>query len=188
MKYANGRVSDVQIAYIGGGSRGWAWTFMTDLALEPSMSGTIRLYDIDEDVYKRQFTTSSLSQVRAAFSVYSWFSICGINSAFTFSGTFPATSGRMESLSKTALVSTTASAGRFGICRLVFGMLTLLTIRSRPHRALIRRMPSSPVGFSSTSSSPAKSLWLFSRRFFRSFFLQSTVVRPYFQPSTVQRS
>lgn len=41
-------VSDVQIAYIGGGSRGWAWTFMTDLALEPSMSGTIRLYDIDE--------------------------------------------------------------------------------------------------------------------------------------------
>ena len=40
-------VSDVKIAYIGGGSRGWAWTFMTDLALEPSMSGTIRLYDID---------------------------------------------------------------------------------------------------------------------------------------------
>lgn len=48
MKYANGKVSDVQIAYIGGGSRGWAWTFMTDLALEPQMSGTIRLYDIDE--------------------------------------------------------------------------------------------------------------------------------------------
>jgi len=41
-------VSDVKIAYIGGGSRGWAWTFMTDLALEPSMSGVIRLYDIDE--------------------------------------------------------------------------------------------------------------------------------------------
>ena len=41
-------VSDVRIAYIGGGSRGWAWTFMTDLALEPSLSGTIRLYDIDE--------------------------------------------------------------------------------------------------------------------------------------------
>ena len=48
MKYANNRCSDVQIAYIGGGSRGWAWTFMTDLALEPSMSGTIRLYDIDK--------------------------------------------------------------------------------------------------------------------------------------------
>ena len=40
-------VSDLQIAYIGGGSRGWAWTFMTDLAMEKNMSGTIRLYDID---------------------------------------------------------------------------------------------------------------------------------------------
>lgn len=48
MKYQNGKMSDVQIAYIGGGSRGWAWTFMTDLALEPDMSGTIHLYDIDK--------------------------------------------------------------------------------------------------------------------------------------------
>lgn len=42
------RVSDLKIAYIGGGSRGWAWTFMTDLAMEPALSGTIRLYDIDK--------------------------------------------------------------------------------------------------------------------------------------------
>ena len=41
------QVSDIQIAYIGGGSRGWAWTFMTDLALDEQISGTIRLYDID---------------------------------------------------------------------------------------------------------------------------------------------
>lgn len=47
MKYENEKVSDVQIAYIGGGSRGWAWTFMTDLAMEPALSGTIRLYDIN---------------------------------------------------------------------------------------------------------------------------------------------
>lgn len=47
MKYLDNFADDVQIAYIGGGSRGWAWTFMTDLALEKSMSGTIRLYDID---------------------------------------------------------------------------------------------------------------------------------------------
>ena len=47
MNYANNKVSDVQIAYIGGGSRGWAWTFMTDLALDDAISGTIRLYDID---------------------------------------------------------------------------------------------------------------------------------------------
>lgn len=49
MKYADNHVSDVQIAYIGGGSRGWARTFMTDLAMEPQMEGTIRLYDIDRE-------------------------------------------------------------------------------------------------------------------------------------------
>ncbi len=38
---------DISIAYIGGGSRGWAWTFMTDLALDDEISGTVRLYDID---------------------------------------------------------------------------------------------------------------------------------------------
>ena len=47
MEYANGKVKDLQIAYIGGGSRGWAWTFMTDLAMDEELSGTIRLYDID---------------------------------------------------------------------------------------------------------------------------------------------
>lgn len=52
MKYNNGKVSEVKIAYIGGGSRGWAWTFMTDLAMEPSMSGTISLYDIDQEAAK----------------------------------------------------------------------------------------------------------------------------------------
>jgi len=52
MVYENGKAKDVQIAYIGGGSRGWAWTFMTDLALEEQMSGTIRLYDIDAHAAK----------------------------------------------------------------------------------------------------------------------------------------
>ncbi|HAN43912.1 MAG TPA: alpha-glucosidase/alpha-galactosidase [Ruminococcaceae bacterium] len=48
MKYENNKMHDVKIAYIGGGSRGWAWTFMTDLSMEPALSGTIRLYDIDQ--------------------------------------------------------------------------------------------------------------------------------------------
>jgi len=46
------KVKDLQIAYIGGGSRGWAWTFMTDLALEEDLSGCIRLYDIDIEAAK----------------------------------------------------------------------------------------------------------------------------------------
>ena len=49
MRYEDKRVNDIRIAYIGGGSRGWARTFMTDLAMESSISGTIRLYDIDAE-------------------------------------------------------------------------------------------------------------------------------------------
>ncbi len=30
MKYEDNKVTDIRIAYIGGGSRGWAWSFMTD--------------------------------------------------------------------------------------------------------------------------------------------------------------
>ena len=37
----------VTIAYIGGGSKGWAWNLMSDLAHEPQLHGTVRLYDLD---------------------------------------------------------------------------------------------------------------------------------------------
>ena len=47
MKYYSGTIADCKIAYIGGGSRGWAWRLMADLAMEPELSGTIALYDID---------------------------------------------------------------------------------------------------------------------------------------------
>ena len=49
MKYEGSAVKDLQVAYIGGGSRDWAWCFMRDLALEEQMEGTIRLYDIDRE-------------------------------------------------------------------------------------------------------------------------------------------
>ncbi|TCW31301.1 glycosyl hydrolase family 4, partial [Thermohydrogenium kirishiense] len=47
MKYVDNKVLDLNIAYIGGGSRGWAWNLMTDLAKEENISGTVKLYDID---------------------------------------------------------------------------------------------------------------------------------------------
>ncbi len=47
MKHNNNRVEAIKIAYIGGGSRGWAWKLMADLALEPDLSGKVDLYDID---------------------------------------------------------------------------------------------------------------------------------------------
>ncbi len=38
---------DLKIAYVGGGSRGWAWGLMSDLASETELGGTVFLYDID---------------------------------------------------------------------------------------------------------------------------------------------
>ena len=43
----------LRICYIGGGSRGWAWKFMGDLAMDPDMGGEVRLYDIDESAARR---------------------------------------------------------------------------------------------------------------------------------------
>lgn len=47
MRFYKNKVSDIRIAYIGGGSRGWAWDIMNDLALEEQLSGEVRLFDID---------------------------------------------------------------------------------------------------------------------------------------------
>jgi alpha-galactosidase/6-phospho-beta-glucosidase family protein len=47
MIYEGNSVKDIKITYIGGGSRGWAWGLMSDLATEESLSGTVCLYDID---------------------------------------------------------------------------------------------------------------------------------------------
>ncbi len=49
MKFNKENASDIKIAYIGGGSRGWAISFIKDLACEQSLSGTIKLYDIDKE-------------------------------------------------------------------------------------------------------------------------------------------
>ena len=38
---------NLQLAYVGGGSKDWAMKLMYDLALEPELCGTVRLYDID---------------------------------------------------------------------------------------------------------------------------------------------
>ena len=49
MRYTKKGVTGVKIAYIGGGSRGWAWGLMSDLASNKDMSGDVYLYDIDFD-------------------------------------------------------------------------------------------------------------------------------------------
>ena len=47
MKFSQGKAEEIKIAYIGGGSRGWAWGLMSDLASCDDISGQVALYDID---------------------------------------------------------------------------------------------------------------------------------------------
>lgn len=60
---------DLNIAYIGGGSRGWAWGLMRDLAMEEALCGVVRLYDIDMDAAKtNQVIGTRISENPAALS------------------------------------------------------------------------------------------------------------------------
>ena len=52
MLHSKDCVKDIKIAYIGGGSRGWAWTLMNDLAKAEDLSGDVFLYDIDFEAAK----------------------------------------------------------------------------------------------------------------------------------------
>ena len=52
MKKENGKVVDMKIAYVGGGSRAWARKLMNDLALEENICGTVALYDINTEAAK----------------------------------------------------------------------------------------------------------------------------------------
>ncbi len=53
MRYFEDRFTGLTVAYIGGGSRGWAWGFMKDLARDGQMEGVVRLYDIDRDAAEK---------------------------------------------------------------------------------------------------------------------------------------
>ena len=53
MSNLKNRARELNVAYIGGGSRGWAWGFMMDLAMDGDLCGTVRLYDIDRSAAKR---------------------------------------------------------------------------------------------------------------------------------------
>ncbi len=56
IEYKEGKATNVKIAYIGGGSRGWAWGLMSDLVSNKDVSGKVFLYDIDFDAAKKNET------------------------------------------------------------------------------------------------------------------------------------
>ena len=53
IEFNGNKAENIKIAYIGGGSRGWAWKLMTDLAMADDISGEVALYDIDYEASKK---------------------------------------------------------------------------------------------------------------------------------------
>lgn len=103
MQYSDNRVKDIHITYIGGGSRGWAWTFMTDLALEADMSGTIRLYDLNEEAAKKnevignRLTAREEAQGKWRYETYSDLKTSLEGTDFVVISILPGTFDEMES-------------------------------------------------------------------------------------------
>lgn len=71
MKYTDNKVTDIKIAYIGGGSRGWAWGLMSDLAACDDISGNVDLYDIDfEAALHNEIIGNKFNELEDAKSVW----------------------------------------------------------------------------------------------------------------------
>ncbi len=78
------KVEGVKIAYIGGGSRGWAWGLMSDLASCEDMSGEVALYDIDFDAaYNNEIIGNKYNSVEGAKSHWDYKAVKTIDEALT---------------------------------------------------------------------------------------------------------
>lgn len=93
----------VKIAYIGGGSRQWAYTFMADLALAENLSGEIALYDIDMDAAARNAKIGSYvnqnpkTKSRFAYKLYERIEKALENADFVIISILPGTFKEMRS-------------------------------------------------------------------------------------------
>ena len=84
MEYINSKVKNIKIAYIGGGSRGWAWGLMSDLASCEDISGDVYLYDIDLEAAKNnQIIGNKYKDAEGARSVWNYTASETIEEALT---------------------------------------------------------------------------------------------------------
>lgn len=103
MKYTDNKVEELKIAYIGGGSRGWAWGFMSDLAAVDDMCGTVYLYDIDYDAAKKnEVIGNGIKNVEGCKSPWKYKAVKSARAAlkdadFVIISILPATFDEMES-------------------------------------------------------------------------------------------
>lgn len=103
MRYEGKNVHDLKIAYIGGGSMGWAWQLMSDLVSVDDISGDVYLYDIDyEAAGKNVIIGNKYNSVEGAKSVWNYKNVRTIDEAlvnadFVIISIMPGTLDEMES-------------------------------------------------------------------------------------------
>ena len=96
-------VKNIKIAYIGGGSRGWAWGLMSDLAACEDMSGDVYLYDIDYAAAKNnEIIGNKYKDAEGAKSIWNYSAVETIeealtNANFVIISILPGTFDEMES-------------------------------------------------------------------------------------------
>ena len=84
MEYVGNKVYNIKIAYIGGGSRGWAWGLMSDLASCDDISGDVYLYDIDLEAAKNnEIIGNKFNSAEGAKSVWNYHAVETIDKALT---------------------------------------------------------------------------------------------------------
>ena len=84
MRYNGKKAEDLKLAYIGGGSRGWAWGFMSDLVSCEDMSGSVYLYDIDLEAAKNnEIIGNKFNSAEGAKSVWNYKAVEEIGEALT---------------------------------------------------------------------------------------------------------
>ena len=69
---------NIKIAYIGGGSRQWARTFMSDLAATEGLSGEIALYDIDREAARLNAMIGSRIAQNPAAYLSPWYDLSSL--------------------------------------------------------------------------------------------------------------
>ena len=84
MKYVGNKVEELKIAYIGGGSRGWGWGLMSDLAANDDISGEVYLYDIDyQAALNNETIGNKFNSADGAKSKWAYFASKTIGEALT---------------------------------------------------------------------------------------------------------
>ena len=103
MRYHENKVEDIKIAYVGGGSRGWAWGLMSDLMTCEDISGTVSLYDIDIQAAKsNEIIGNKFNHAKGAKTTWLYRAVETLEQAltgadFVFLSILPGTFDEMES-------------------------------------------------------------------------------------------